>query len=248
MSRLDPDRCGVAAYRDAMSTDPVIVPTEAVPAATVLLLRDGDSGVEVLMLRRSSKIAFGGMWAFPGGKVEADDVDPDHAGDELLTARRAAVRETAEETGLLLDPAAMVPFSHWTPPATAPRRFATWFFVAAAPPGADVVVDRHEIHDHAWRRPADSIASRDAGEIELAPPTFVSLWHLMDFTRAADAVASVRSQPPGRFVTKMGRAGEVPVTLWAPDAGYDDGDLDRIGARHRLVMHHAAWHYEYVPD
>ena len=44
-----------------------------IPAATVVLLRDGSEGVEVLMLRKNSKITFGGMWVFPGGKVEAFD-------------------------------------------------------------------------------------------------------------------------------------------------------------------------------
>ena len=42
-----------------------------IPAATVVLLREGDCGVEVLMLRKNSKITFGGMWVFPGGKIDA---------------------------------------------------------------------------------------------------------------------------------------------------------------------------------
>ena len=72
---------------------------ELIPAATVLLLRDGpDSGaLEVLMLRRNSKIAFGGAWVFPGGRVD----DHEHVvGDPVASARRAAVREVDEETGL----------------------------------------------------------------------------------------------------------------------------------------------------
>ena len=44
-----------------------------IPAATVVLVREGDSGVEVLMLRKNSKITFGGMWVFPGGKIDAAD-------------------------------------------------------------------------------------------------------------------------------------------------------------------------------
>jgi 8-oxo-dGTP pyrophosphatase MutT (NUDIX family) len=43
------------------------------PAATVVPLRDGPAGLEVLMLRRSGRGAFGGMWVFPGGKVESED-------------------------------------------------------------------------------------------------------------------------------------------------------------------------------
>jgi recombination protein RecT len=39
------------------------------PAATVLLVRDGATGIEVLMIRRNASTAFGGMWAFPGGVI-----------------------------------------------------------------------------------------------------------------------------------------------------------------------------------
>ena len=57
------------------SAEPAKDDIPLVAAATVLLLRDNtDAGLEVLMLRRNSKIAFGGMWVFPGGRVDADDV------------------------------------------------------------------------------------------------------------------------------------------------------------------------------
>ena len=46
-----------------------------IPAATVVLLRDGNAGVEVLMLKKNSKITFGGMWVFPGGKIDAEDFE-----------------------------------------------------------------------------------------------------------------------------------------------------------------------------
>src|SRR5690606_28969880 len=114
-------------------------PTDAsplVPAATVLLLRDVHGTVEVLMLRKNRGQAFGGMWVFPGGRVEeadhhAADDDGTADGRELAAARRAAERETLEETGLVLADADFVPFSHWVPPPETPRRFATWFFAAA---------------------------------------------------------------------------------------------------------------------
>jgi len=62
-------------------------------AATVVLLRDGDAGLETLMLRRDPAARFlGGYHVFPGGAVGADDGDP----------IAAAVRETFEECGLLL--------------------------------------------------------------------------------------------------------------------------------------------------
>ena len=99
-------------------------------AATVVLVRDGAEGLECLMLRKTSGQAFGGLWVFAGGRVEPGD------GSGLDGARAAAVREALEETGLVVDPADLVPISHWTPPVEAPRRYATWFFLAALPPGA----------------------------------------------------------------------------------------------------------------
>ena len=61
---------------------------ELIPAATVLVLRDRDDDLEVLMLRKNSRIAFGGMWVFPGGRIDdADEVlDEDGRPDELATA------------------------------------------------------------------------------------------------------------------------------------------------------------------
>ena len=68
-----------------------------IPAATVVMLKDVTtcaSGVEVLMLKKNSKIAFGGMWVFPGGRIDAEDYPPD--GDLDVAARNAAARETFE--------------------------------------------------------------------------------------------------------------------------------------------------------
>ena len=67
------------------------------PAATVMLVRDTADGLEVFMLRRTASAAFaGGMYVFPGGKVDAADGD----GDEAFVV--AAIRECFEEAGVLL--------------------------------------------------------------------------------------------------------------------------------------------------
>src|SRR5262245_51049004 len=95
----------------------------ASPAATVVVVRDGTGGeIEVLMVHRNSKHAFGGMWVFPGGKVDPEDVDPAAPDDEAVAARRAAVREAREEAGIELDPDALVATSHWTPRPASSRR------------------------------------------------------------------------------------------------------------------------------
>ena len=94
----------------------------AIPAATVVLLRDAPQ-LEVLMLHKASKVAFGGMWVFPGGRVDDEDYPAD--GDPDTAARNAAARETREETGIVARPEDFVWLSPWTPPPSTPRRFAT---------------------------------------------------------------------------------------------------------------------------
>jgi 8-oxo-dGTP pyrophosphatase MutT (NUDIX family) len=213
------------------------------PAATVILVRDAPGGLETLMLRRSSKVAFGGMWVFPGGKVDAADRAGLAADDELEAARRAAVREAVEEAGLAIPAESLVPFSHWTPPAIAPVRFHTWFFLAPAPVGR-VAVDQGEIHEHAWMRPDEALRRRDAQEIELAPPTFVTIFELSRFGAVAPALAAARGRTPERYTTRIAAVEGGMVALWHGDAGYEAADASRPGARHRLWMLGAGWRYE----
>ena len=75
----------------------------AIPAATVILLRDTNSGIQTLMLHRTSKVHFGGMWVFPGGRIDPEDYG-DHPGDVDRAALQAAARETMEEANLSIAP------------------------------------------------------------------------------------------------------------------------------------------------
>jgi 8-oxo-dGTP pyrophosphatase MutT (NUDIX family) len=80
------------------------------PAATVLLLRDGEQGLEVLMTRRSMSASFApGAYVFPGGGIDASDAEIHHLvkrrptqDDTRLTQAVAAIRESFEELGVLL--------------------------------------------------------------------------------------------------------------------------------------------------
>ena len=206
----------------------------ATPAATVVLLRDGEGGPEVLMLRKNSKIAFGGMWVFPGGRIDAEDFTED--GDKELAARNAAAREAHEEAGIEVDPADFVWFAHWTPPPSTPVRFATWFFAARAGDHA-ISIDDGEIKDHQWIRPADALAKHGEGQIDLAPPTWVTLYHVSRY-QPVDAVLSHFGEQDARFyeTRAVKRSDGVRVAMWQGDAGYEDWDADREGTRHRLVM------------
>ena len=214
--------------------------TPAVPAATVVLIRDTDDGLETLMLHRSSKVAFGGMWVFPGGRVDPGDRRADDVGEEQA-ARRAAVREAIEECALVVDPTEVVSFAHWTPPAQAERRYATWFFLAPVPPG-EVVVDGSEMIDHRWQAPAEVLAMRDAGEVDLAPPTWVTLHDLSEVTTVADAIAmATRRDPIPHYVTTWTTTDEGAIAIWEGDAGYETRDPSLPGRRHRLNMLRTGW-------
>lgn len=220
--------------------------SELIAAATVIPLRDTEAGVEVLMLRKNSKLAFGGMWVFPGGRVDpGDEVE----GDALETARRAAVREALEEADLLVDPTGLVAFSHWTPPDVSlngPNRFATWFFVCRAPVGeaGEVTIDGGEIHEDEWVRPVEMLRRRDAGDIQLAPPTIVTLYDLAAHDDVDSVLAAAADRTPFRYATRIGNTDEGMVTMWAGDAGYDSGDANAVGARHRLLMSDPVWRFE----
>lgn len=216
----------------------------AIPAATVVLLRDGDDGVETLMLRRSSRLAFaGGMWVWPGGRIDPGDYLDDAPDDLAAAARRAAVRETREEAGLTIDERGLVWFSHWTPPPISPKRFATWFFVARAPQGA-VEVDGGEIHDHRWIRPIDAMRLRNEQQIDLTPPTWITLEQLKDFPSADAAIAAAEHATPEHFTTRIASVDDCHVALYHGDAGYESGDAACAGPRHRLWMRADGWHYE----
>jgi 8-oxo-dGTP pyrophosphatase MutT (NUDIX family) len=230
-------------------TDPLA--TDAIPAATVVLLRDGATGVETLMLRRDTALEFaGGAWVFPGGRVDADDypegTDRGSADDSatLTAARNAAVRETAEEAGLEIDASDLVWFAHWTPDVSTARRFATWFFVVRAPAGA-VTIDDGEIRAHEWVAPAEVVARHRDGEVSILPPTWMTLLDLQVAPTVEELLAHLGAREPAIYVSKIAQTSDgVMVAMWDGDAGYDDSDPDRPGSRHRLWLHRGGWELE----
>jgi 8-oxo-dGTP pyrophosphatase MutT (NUDIX family) len=213
---------------------------EPAPAATVVLLRDAGHALEVLLLRRNSQLAFhGGAWVFPGGRIDAGDSGAD---GEEGAARRAAAREAREEAGLRVDPARLVQISHWTTPEGLPKRFATWFFLGAAD-ATQVRVDGGEIHAHAWLSPEAALAAQGRGEIELPPPTFVTLTTLVGARSAAAALAAAHAQKPLVFLPRVVRVAGGMCSLYPDDAGWEARDAERPGARHRLLMVDSGWRY-----
>jgi 8-oxo-dGTP pyrophosphatase MutT (NUDIX family) len=218
-----------------------------IPAATVLLLRDEDEapGPEVLMLHKTSKIAFGGMWVFPGGKIDPEDYSDDNDVDNA--ARRAAVREAEEEAGIRLPMEAFTWFSHWTPPPITPKRYATWFFVTEADEDHEITIDGGEIQDHQWINPGEALARHAKGEIDLAPPTWISLYQISKFETAAAAVDHLAALPPRYYETRIVQDDDgARIAMWAEDSGYDTMDSEKSEQTHRLVMKAGSFEFEHT--
>jgi 8-oxo-dGTP pyrophosphatase MutT (NUDIX family) len=163
---------------------PDSVPSVAAAAASVILLRDSKDGLETYLLHRHALMPFAAsMVVFPGGRV-----DPVDAEGGLDPTRACAVRETAEETGVLIDEADLVPWAHWITPEFEPRRYDTWFFVAAMPPDQEAVDMSGETDLAEWSMPAKALAAEHSGLIKMLPPTISILIELADLATVAEVI------------------------------------------------------------
>src|SRR4051812_41737878 len=256
------------------------------PASTILLLRDSAAAreIEVFMMVRHYEIDFNsGALVFPGGSVDKGDkeiiANPQlYSGGEgldeaTLAFRIAAIRETFEESGILLARPKgskalvdaktasaietahradlcdgkitflkvltdngmllaldeLVPYAHWITPDGMPKRFDTWFFLAAAPPEQVGAHDGKESTDSIWVSPREALAGGDSGRFKLPFPTTRNLIKLGKHRTVEEALETARQD---RIVTVMpvmtrlngGRQLRIPA-----DAGYD-GELFEVGA------------------
>ncbi|MDJ0376837.1 NUDIX hydrolase [Cryobacterium sp. PH31-L1] len=235
--------------------------TEPAPlgvAATVVLLRDSSAGPEVLLLERPRhRGSFAGAWVFPGGGVDqgdrrqADAAAPaDDAGSvsrteaaEQLAARRAAVREVREETGLDVAPDSLVATALWVPPSSAPKRLRTWFYLTTAPPGT-IELAEDEVIDYAWLRPEAALSRHASAQMTLVAPTWVTLHGLQGYGTVAEIVASAGQRGLAHYETRLGANERGPALFWAGDVAYaDDALAERDGGRHRLEIGQVPWVY-----
>ncbi|MDJ0384482.1 NUDIX hydrolase [Streptomyces sp. G-G2] len=258
--------------------DGTLTPVRPRRAATVMLLRDQDTGPAVHMLRRRTSMAFaGGAYAYPGGGV--DPRDEDHRigwagpsldawaarmGTDTATAQAiicGAVRETFEEAGVLLagegpdtvvgdttgddweaDRLALVArelsfaefldrrglrlrsdllgaWARWITPEFEPRRYDTWFFVAALPTGQRTRNASTEADRTVWIRPAEAAAGYDGGELLMMPPTISTLRSLEPYGSAAEALAAAAGQDLNPVLAQAVLEGGELVLSWP---GHDE--------------------------
>lgn len=261
-------------------------PGVARPASTILLLRDNSrSEIEVFMMVRHREIEFAsGALVFPGGSVDAGDqgiVDNpvlcagrDVLDDATLGFRIAAIRETFEESGILLArprgssdliSAArageiadahrtalcegkisfakilidnelvlaldlLVPYAHWITPVGLPKRFDTWFFIAAAPPEQVGAHDGRESTDSIWLTPREALEGSETGRFKLPFPTtrnLIKLGKQPDVKTALDDVRGKDIVTVMPVVTRNGDSRQLRIPL---EAGYDGEVFEMTGA------------------
>lgn len=188
------------------------------PAATVILLRGDDRELAVLLAQRNPQARFmGGAWVFPGGAVSDED------GDGPAGLRAAATRELAEETGIALDePSRLVTFSRWITPPEVKIRFHTWFFLAAAPEGAQPRVDGQEMVDARWFTPAAALSAARDGQILLVFPTIKHLEQLSGFASAAAVIEHARTRTVQPVQPRVLMTGETARIVLPGEPGYGD--------------------------
>jgi 8-oxo-dGTP pyrophosphatase MutT (NUDIX family) len=190
-------------------------PTPPRQAATVILLRGGDEGLELLLVKRNPGARFmGGVWVFPGGAVEHAEGDDDRA------HRAAAVRELREAGVELPDTGLLVKFSRWITPAEVRTRFDTHFFLAPLPPGQEPRVDGEECVELGWFTPAGALEAHRAGDILLVFPTIKHLEQLSPFTTADALLEYARGRAVKAVQPRVVVDGEVARVLLPGEPGY----------------------------
>lgn len=193
-------------------------PTIPRQAATVIVLRGGADGLEVLLVKRNPQQRFmGGAWVFPGGAVDREEA----AAEGDRAHRVAGVREVAEEVDVRLEgPDALIAFSRWITPAQIRIRFDTHFFLAPVPADARPRVDGAECVDWAWVTPPGALDAYAAGELELVFPTIKTLEALVGFGSAAELLRWAQGREVVPVEPHVIVEGEVARVVLPGEPGY----------------------------
>jgi len=215
-----------------------------VPAATSMLLRDRAGVLEVLLLKRNSKLAFApSVWVFPGGRVDDQDGQMDQH-NMFETVKNAAVRECAEETGINITSSSLHHFCKWTTPKGGNKRFETFFFhTFVNEESCDVTIDDSEIVDYLWLTPHQVLEKLFEKEITLLPPTFITIERIKNCRTYNDVKAEfnrtglIIAEPVTTFLE-----GKF-FSLYRGDSGYETADFSEGDSIHRLVMDLNTNHY-----
>ena len=162
-------------------------------------------------------------------------VDAKRAG-EIEAASRAALCESKTtfpevltDHGMLLALDELVPYAHWITPEGMPKRFDTWFFLAAAPPEQVGAHDGKESTDSIWVSPREALEGGESGRFKLPFPTTRNLIRLGKQPGVKAALDDSRGKPVVTVMpvmTKLNGGRQLRIPL---EAGYD-GDVFEVGA------------------
>ncbi|MCX5013122.1 MULTISPECIES: NUDIX hydrolase [unclassified Streptomyces] len=125
------------------------------------------------------------------GDTTGDDWEADR---QALVARELSFAEFLDRRGLRLRSDLLGAWARWITPEFEPRRYDTWFFVAALPEGQRTRNASTEADRTVWIRPADAADGYDKGELLMMPPTISTLRSLEPYGSAAEALAAAGAQ------------------------------------------------------
>jgi 8-oxo-dGTP pyrophosphatase MutT (NUDIX family) len=99
----------------------------------------------------------------------AGEIEAAHRAD--LNDRKTTFLKVLTDNGMVLALDELMPYAHWITPEGMPKRFDTWFFLAAAPPDQLGAHDGKESTDSIWVSPRDALEGGETGRFKLPFPT-----------------------------------------------------------------------------
>ncbi|MER7947655.1 NUDIX hydrolase [Streptomyces sp. NPDC096079] len=145
------------------------------------------------------------------GDTTGEDWERDRA---ALVARELSFADFLDRRGLVLRSDLLGAWARWITPEFEQRRFDTWFFVAALPPGQRTRDVSGEADRTVWIRPAEAAAGYDRGELTMMPPTISTLRALEPYGTAAEALAAAGEQDMAPVLAQARLEGDELVLSW----------------------------------
>nr|WP_050509610.1 NUDIX hydrolase [Streptomyces californicus] len=154
------------------------------------------------------------------GSVVGDTTGDDWEADrEALVARDLSFAEFLDRRGLVLRSDLLGAWARWITPEFEPRRYDTWFFVAALPEGQRTRDVSTEADRTEWIAPAEAARRYDAGELLMMPPTVTTLRALTPYGTAAEALGAAEDQDMTPVLAQARLEGDELVLSWP---GHDE--------------------------
>ncbi|MEU1468640.1 NUDIX hydrolase [Streptomyces sp. NPDC005761] len=149
------------------------------------------------------------------GTVVTDTTGEDWEADrEALVARELSFAEFLDRRGLVLRSDLLGAWARWITPEFEPRRYDTWFFVAALPAGQRTRNASTEADRTVWIGPGEAADGYDRGELLMMPPTISTLRVLRPYATAAQALEAASGQDLAPVLAQARLEGEELVLSW----------------------------------